>query len=152
MFSIYVMTTTPISNILIYQASNGAIELKGDLDRETIRASQSQMAQIFDVSPQNITLHINNIYKEEELQEGITCKNSLQVQQEWSRQVKRKIKFYNLDVIIAVWYRISSVQWTKFRHTITPQALTSITLLIATSDPKDKQRLIDLVMLLLGWK
>lgn len=66
------------------------------------------MAQLFDVTPQNITLHLKSIYKEEELQETSTCKESLQVQDEGSRQVKRMVRYYNLDAIIAVGYRLTT--------------------------------------------
>lgn len=106
-------------NIIIYQAPNGAIELKGDFDKETVWASQGQMAEIFWVTPQNITLHLKGIYKDQELTEHATCKESLQVQTEGARTVNRKIKIYNLDVLIAVWYRINSVTGTKFRQRAT---------------------------------
>lgn len=104
------------TNIVIYQAPNGAIELKGDFDKKTIRASQAQMAEMFWVTSQNITLHIKNIYKDQELHEKATCKESLQVQTEGNRTIKRKIRVYNLDVLIAVWYRISSITGTRFRQ------------------------------------
>lgn len=105
--------------LLIYQAADGAIQLKADADHETIWANQAQMAKIFWVSTQNITLHLKNIYKEKELIESATCKEYLQVQIEWSRSVKRHVKFYNLDVMISIWYRISSVTGTKFRQRAT---------------------------------
>lgn len=102
-------------NIVIYQAKSGAIELKGDFTKETIWATQAQIAKLFDVTSQNITLHLNNIYKDKELDEKATCKESLQVQIEGKRRVERKVKFYNLDAVIAVGYRISSVTGTNFR-------------------------------------
>ena len=101
--------------IVIYQAKSGAIELWGDFNRETIWASQAEIAKIFDVTSQNITLHLGSIFKEKELDAGSTCKESLQVQKEGGREIKRKIKVYNLDVIIAVGYRINSVLGTEFR-------------------------------------
>ncbi len=70
---------------------------------------------MFDVTPQNITLHINNIYKDRELSSKATCKESLQVQIEGSREIKRTVKLYNLDLIIATGYRINSVIGTQFR-------------------------------------
>ncbi|MBA5249080.1 MAG: Fic/DOC family protein [Gammaproteobacteria bacterium] len=102
-------------NLAIYQAENGAIELKSDSTAETIWASQKQIAQIFDVTPQNITIHLKRIFSDNELEEKATCKESLQVQKEGDREVKRNIKEYNLDVIIAIGYRINSVLGTKFR-------------------------------------
>ena len=61
------MTTSPISDILIYQAPNGAIELRPDTDQETIRANQKQIADIFGVDRTVVTRHINNIFKDQEL-------------------------------------------------------------------------------------
>jgi len=103
------------NNLVIYQAKSGAIELKGDFEKETVWATQAQIARLFDVTPQNITLHLNNIFKDKELDAKTTCKESLQVQIEGNREVKRSIKFYNLDVIIATGYRISSITGTNFR-------------------------------------
>ena len=101
--------------MVIYQAKNGAIELREDLSHETIWASQAQIGNLFGVTPQNITLHINNIYKDKELDRFSTCKESLQVQIEGKRKVERVIMFYNLDVIISVGYRINSKVATDFR-------------------------------------
>ena len=101
--------------LVIYQAADGAIELPVDAKLETIWASQRQIAEIFGVTPQNITIHLAGIYKEGEMDEELTCKESLQVQKEGSREVKRTVKLYNLDVIIAVGYRISSIRGTAFR-------------------------------------
>ncbi|SMN15973.1 RhuM [uncultured Candidatus Thioglobus sp.] len=103
------------NKLIIYQADNGAIELKGDIENETAWASQKEMAEIFGVTTQNITIHLKQIFKDNELEEKATCKESLQVQKEGNRSVKRKIKEYNLDVMIAVGYRINSVIGTKFR-------------------------------------
>ena len=103
------------NKIIIYQAPSGAIELRGDFDKETVWATQAQIAQLFDVTSQNVTLHLNNIFKDKELDMKATCKESLQVQTEGNRKIKRNIKLYNLDAIIAVGYRISSVIGTNFR-------------------------------------
>ena len=103
------------NKVIIYQAKNGAIELRGDFSHETVWATQAQIAQLFDVTPQNVTLHLNNIFKDKELNVKATCKESLQVQMEGNRQIKRNIKLYNLDTIIAIGYRINSVIGTNFR-------------------------------------
>ncbi len=100
--------------IIIYQAENGSIELKGDVTNDTIWANQKEIARIFDVTSQNITIHLKQLFKEGELDESSTCKESLQVQTEGKREVTRKIKVYNLDVMIAVGYRVNSVLGTKF--------------------------------------
>ncbi len=102
-------------NLAIYQAKNGAIELKTDSSSETIWATQKQISQIFEVTPQNITIHLKQIFSDGELVEKSTCKGSLQVQKEGNREVKRQVKEYNLDAIIAVGYRVNSVLGTKFR-------------------------------------
>ncbi len=102
-------------NGAIYQAKNGAIELKTDSSSETIWATQKQISQIFEVTPQNITIHLKQIFSDGELVEKSTCKGSLQVQKEGNREVKRQVKEYNLDAIIAVGYRVNSVLGTKFR-------------------------------------
>jgi len=101
--------------VIIYQTKSGALELRKDIGNETMWATQAQIAQLFDVTPQNITLHLNNIFKDRELNIQATCKESLQVQIEGKRRIERSIKFYNLDAIIAVGYRINSVMGTNFR-------------------------------------
>ena len=115
------------SKLAIYQAKDGSIELPIDATNETIWASQRQIAEVFDVAPQNVTMHIANIYKEDELTEKATCKDSLQVQQEGGREVKRNIKLYNLDMVIAVGYRISSGKGTNFRKWATKTLSSYIT-------------------------
>lgn len=102
--------------VVIYQAKSGAIELRGDFSKETIWATQAQIAEVFDVTPQNITLHLRNIFNQRELDPRATCKESLQVQKEGNREIKRIVKLYNLDLIIAVGYRINSLVGTKFRQ------------------------------------
>lgn len=109
------MTEKQENKLAIYQSESGAIELRADSQDETIWATQKTVAQIFDVTPQNITTHIRNIYKEAELDENSTCKESLQVQKEGAKSVSRKVMEYNLDVIISVGYRINSKKATHFR-------------------------------------
>ncbi|MDA3970404.1 MAG: RhuM family protein [Desulfobulbaceae bacterium] len=103
------------SEILIYQAPDGMVKIDVRLDKETVWLTQKMMAQLFQVTPQNITMHLTNIYGEEELSEEATCKNSLQVQIEGKREVSREQKIYNLDAIISVGYRIKSQIATQFR-------------------------------------
>ena len=73
------------------------------------------MASLFNTTPQNVTIHTGNIYDEEELDKYATCKDFLQVQNEGDRTIKRYAKFYNLDVIISVGYRVKSKRGTDFR-------------------------------------
>lgn len=103
------------NSLIIYQTKSGALELRGDVEKETVWAPQAQIAQVFNVSPQNITLHLKNIYRDKELDIESTCKESLQVQKEGKREIMRKVKIYNLDAMIAVGYRVNSVIGTNFR-------------------------------------
>ena len=103
------------SELLIYQAPDGKIKIDVRLVDETIWLTQAHMVKLFHVKPQNITIHLKNIYAEGELSEEVTCKEFLQVQTEGSRQVERKRKLYNLDAIISVGYRIQSQVATHFR-------------------------------------
>ena len=103
------------SEILIYKNPGGDIKIDVRLDEETVWLTQKLMAQLFQVTPQNITMHLKNIYLEGELNQMATCKEFLQVQTEGGRKVDRKQKFYNLDAILSVGYRIKSRVATQFR-------------------------------------
>ena len=103
------------SQIIIYQTEDGRTKLEVRLENETIWLTQAAMSELFQTTPQNITLHLKAIYKEGELSEVATCKDYLQVQSEGFRKVSRKRKFYNLPAIIAVGYRVNSQRGTQFR-------------------------------------
>lgn len=114
------MTKLPIkqprSELLIYQTEDGRTRIQVRLEHETVWLTQADMAQLFQNTPQNITLHLKNIFQEGELNERATCKDFLQIQVEGGRQVHRSRKFYNLDAIISVGYRIKSHVATRFRQ------------------------------------
>lgn len=101
--------------IVIYQTDDGNTAIDVRLENETVWLTQAQMALLFEKTPQNITMHIRNAYKEGELDESSTCKEFLQVQIEGARKVKRFQKYYDLDVIISVGYRVKSQRGTAFR-------------------------------------
>ena len=101
--------------IVIYKQKDNTPTIDVRLENETVWLTQRLMADLFQTTPQNITLHLNNIFNEGELSEKATCKDFLQVQIEGDREVKRKRKFYNLDTIISVGYRIKSKTATQFR-------------------------------------
>lgn len=103
------------TKFLIYDNPNGKVKVDVIVEDETIWLTQKAMSELFDTTPQNITLHLKNIFESEELQENSTCKESLQVQFEGNRQVTRNQKFYNLDAIISVGYRVNSTKATQFR-------------------------------------
>jgi len=104
------------SQIIIYQTENGETKLDVRFQDETVWLTQKLMAELFQTTAQNITIHLKNIFDEGELDEEATCKDFLQVQKEGSRNVKRIQKYYNLDAIISVGYRIKSHVATKFRQ------------------------------------
>ncbi len=113
--------------MLIYQTKSGALELRADVNNETIWANRMQMAKMFGVNPQAISKHIQNIYNEKELLKKATSSRMELVRNEAGRKVKRRIDIYNLDVLIAVGYRINSVVGTKFRQWATKTLHTYIT-------------------------
>lgn len=101
--------------IILYRPDELAEHIEVRIEEETVWLSQQQMATLFNQTKQNISLHINNCFKEGELEKASTVKESLTVQKEGNRSVKRKIEYYNLDVIISVGYRVKSKQGTQFR-------------------------------------
>ena len=103
------------NEIVLYQPDN-TIQLEVRLQDETVWLSQQQMVALFESTKQNVSLHINNIYKEGELQKAATVKEYLTVQNEGGRQVTRRVQYYNLDVIISVGYRVKSKRGTQFRQ------------------------------------
>ena len=103
------------NQIIIYQTEDGQTQVDVRLENESVWLTQAQMAELFEKTPQNITMHIGNAYKEGELEKESTCKEYLQVQQEGKRKVSRMVKYYDLDVIIAVGYRVKSKRGTAFR-------------------------------------
>ncbi len=101
--------------IIIYQTSDGKTQLDVKLDNETVWLSQTQLIDLFQSTKQNISLHINNVFKEGELDKKATVKEYLTVRQEGERTVKRNIEHYSLDIIISVGYRVKSQRGTQFR-------------------------------------
>jgi prophage maintenance system killer protein len=110
------MTLDNANDIIIYQSPDGTTSLDVRLDHETVWLTQKQMADLFDKDSDTIGLHIRNAYKEGELHPDGTTEDSSVVQNEGTRKVRRKIRFYNLDVIISVGYRVKSRQGTQFRQ------------------------------------
>lgn len=104
------------SQIIIYLTESGETKLEVRLENETVWLTQKLLAELFQTTPQNITIHLKNIFEEGELEESATCKEFLQVGKEGNRMVERSQKFYNLDAIISVGYRIKSAVATRFRQ------------------------------------
>jgi hypothetical protein len=103
----------PQGQIVIFEEENYSVQVR--LDGETIWLSQTQMAELFASSTDNISLHLKNIYKDGELIEAATTEDFSVVRQEGQRQVQRRLKHYNLDAVISVGYRVNSARATQFR-------------------------------------
>ena len=98
---------------LVYQAKDGAIELKLDKKNETILANLNQIAELFGVQKAAISKHLSNIFKEGELEENVVCRDFRQTTSHGAIKGKKQegdVKYYNLDVVISVGYRIKSKQ------------------------------------------
>jgi prophage maintenance system killer protein len=109
------MTATE-PKIQIFASADGRVQLDIKLEQETLWLSQLQMGNLFETSPENVLMHLKNIFADKELDETATTKDFLVVRQEGKRQVKRQIKHYNLDAILSVGYRVSSRRATQFRQ------------------------------------
>jgi death-on-curing family protein len=105
-----------MKRIEIYKTVDNQTEVEVRFEEETVWLTQQQLASLFKQTKQNISLHINNCFREKELDKKATVKESLTVQKEGKRTVKRKIEYYNLDVIISVGYRVKSIRGTQFRQ------------------------------------
>ena len=103
-------------NMLIYQSEEGKIKIDVKLEEDTLWLTQAQMCELYQTSRTNVVEHIKHIYEEGELQEGATCRNFRQVRQEGNRMVNRTVPYYNLDMIIALGYRVRSITATRFRQ------------------------------------
>lgn len=104
------------NGIIIYQDEDGVTKVNVRFADEDVWLTQNQLAEIYDTTQENISMHIKNIYEDKELDENRTYKKFLLVRQEGNRQVKRNIDHYNLDVIIALGYRVQSQIATRFRR------------------------------------
>jgi len=111
----------PEGQFLVYQTEDGKLKIDVRFEGETVWLTQQHMAELFQTTKQNISLHIQNIYEEQELEREATVKESLTVRQEGSRSVRRRVEHYNLDVIISVGYRVKSIVATRFRIWATQQ-------------------------------
>lgn len=105
----------PHGQFLVYRTEDGRLKLDVRFEGETVWLTQNHMAELFQTKQQNVSLHLQNIYEERELQREATHKEFLSVRQEGSRLVQRKVDFYNLDAIISVGYRVKSGIATQFR-------------------------------------
>ena len=108
--------TLPQSEFILYQTEDGRTRIQCRFENETLWLTQAQIAELFQITPQNVTLHLKAIFAEGELAEAATCKDYLQVRQEGSREVSRNLRHYRLEAILAVGFRVRSHRGTQFRQ------------------------------------
>lgn len=124
---------------LLYQTEDAQTRIQLRLEGDTVWMSQKQLADLYQSSPQNITQHIRAIYETGELQEEATCKPHLQVRLERGRQVSRSLKHYNLDVVLAIGYRVKSHRGLQFRRWATEQLKTYLSKGVLLDDERFKR-------------
>ncbi|TAJ94111.1 MAG: hydroxyacid dehydrogenase [Gammaproteobacteria bacterium] len=107
---------SPQSSIILYQTEDGRTRIQCRFEDDTLWLTQAQIAELFQTTPQNVTLHLKAIFAEGELAEAATCKDYLQVRSEGSREVSRQLRHYRLEAILAVGYRVRSHRGTQFRQ------------------------------------
>jgi len=105
-----------MNDLIIYTTEDNLSQIKLRTDRQTVWLTQLEMAELFDATKQNISLHLKNIFEDGELEPRATVKESLTVQTEGSREVRRPLRLYNLDAILAVGYRVRSPRGVQFRR------------------------------------
>ena len=103
------------NQLVVFSDDQLSLEVRVSPKEDTVWLTQAQIAELFEKTPQNITMHIRNIYADEELDRISTCKDFLHVQKEGGRDIERSIKHYNLDLIISVGYRVKSKRGIAFR-------------------------------------
>ena len=111
---------TPTSHldcdVIVYEAPGGEARVDVRLDRETVWLTQRQMSEVFGTTPENVQMHLRNVFSNGELEAPATTKDFLVVQTEGKRRVRRSLKHYNLDAIISVGYRVNSKRGVRFRQ------------------------------------
>lgn len=104
------------NKIQIYRGVNGETQVSVRFERDSVWLTQRQMGEVFDTTPENILMHLKNVFRDKELDDSATTKDFLAVQTEGKRRVERTLKHYNLDAIISVGYRVSSKRAVQFRQ------------------------------------
>lgn len=109
-------TQVPGGEVLLYEAPDGKVRVDVRLEGDTVWLTQRQMSEIFETTPENVLMHLKNVFGDGELEEAATAKDFLVVQTEGNRQVRRNLKHYSLDAIISVGYRVNSRRGVRFRQ------------------------------------
>ena len=107
---------TPSGEVIVYETPDGGVRVEVRLDRDTVWLAQRQMADLFDTSTDNISLHLKNIFADKELKESATTEDFSVVQAEGGRRVRRQVKYFSLDAIISVGYRVNTRRAVRFRQ------------------------------------
>jgi hypothetical protein len=105
-----------MNDLILYTTEDGRSQIKLRAQEQTVWLTQLEMAELFDATKQNISLHLKNVFEDGELDPAATVKESLTVQIEGSRKVQRPVTLYNLDAILAVGYRVRSPRGVQFRR------------------------------------
>ena len=113
-----IMSNEPLPNseMLLYQTQDGRTRVQCRFENETLWLTQAQIGELFETTPQNVTLHLKGIFAEGELVEASTCKDYLQVRSEGGREVSRNLRHYRLEAVLAVGFRVRSHRGTQFRQ------------------------------------
>jgi hypothetical protein len=125
--------------LVLYRTEDSQTRVSCRFEADSVWLTQAAIADLFQTTPQNVTLHIGAIYQERELLEQATCKEYSQVRQEGSRQVSRHLKRYNLSMILAVGYRVRSQRGTQFRQWATGRLAECLVKGFAMDDERLKQ-------------
>jgi len=133
------VTQADDGELLLYQAADGRARIQVRLAGNNLWLTQQQLAELYQSTPQNITQHIRAIYADGELLEAATCKPYLQVRAEGDRTVRRELKHYNLDVVLAVGYRVRSHRGVQFRQWATETLKTYLVKGFALDDERFKR-------------
>ncbi len=104
------------SEFILYQTEDGRTRVQCRFDNETLWLTQAQIADLFQVTPQNVTIHFKALFEEGEIDEAATCKDYLQVRSEGGREVSRSLRHYSLPAILAIGYRVRSIRGMQFRQ------------------------------------
>ncbi len=108
--------TTSTGELILYRTDDGRTDVHLRAADGTVWLTQAEMATLFDTTPQNITQHVRSVYADGEVEEEATCKDYLQVRQEGSREVRRNVKTYRLELIMAVGFKVRSPRGVQFRR------------------------------------
>ena len=99
--------SAPGGKVVVHEASDGEVRVDVRLEQETVWLSQRDMAAVFDTTPENVLMHLRNVFSSKELEAEATTKDFLVVRMEGRRRVRRRIRHYNLDAIISIGYRVN---------------------------------------------